>query len=386
MPSGTGPSGPAERKSVGALQASTLLAISAGGEARGDYASLARDGYADNPVAHRCVRLLAEAVAALAVEVRVDGTPDADAAMLLERPSPGRTGAELLEALAGHLCLGGEAWLRVVPIDGAARALHAVRPDRVRVVRDRRGLTIAHEVTGEGGRTERIAHDPERPLMTGLRLFNPLDEGRGLPPLRAAREALALHNRATRWNRALLDNSARPSGALVYSAGDANMSAEQFERLKRELEEGYSGAVRAGRPLLLEGGLDWKAMSLSPRDMDFMEARNGAARDIALALGVPPMLLGIPGDNTYANYAEANRAFVRQSVLPMAERIFAAIGATLSLHGGRDVRLRVDLDALPALAGERAELWRRVNETDVLSADEKRERLGLAPPEGEAGP
>jgi len=57
---------------------------------------------------------------------------------------------------------------------------------------------------------------------------------------------------------------------------------------------------------LLEGGLDWKALSLSPKDMDFMAAKDGAAREIALAFGVPPMLLGIPGDNTYANYAEAH--------------------------------------------------------------------------------
>jgi phage portal protein BeeE len=51
-------------------------------------------------------------------------------------------------------------------------------------------------------------------------------------------------------------------------------------------------------------------MGLSPKDMDFVEAKNGAARDIALAFGVPPMLLGIPGDNTYANYQEANRALL----------------------------------------------------------------------------
>ncbi len=76
-------------------------------------------------------------------------------------------------------------------------------------------------------------------------------------------------------------------------------------------------------------------MALSPRDMDFMEAKNGAAREIALAFGVPPMLLGIPGDNTYANYAEANRAFWRQTVLPLAERTAAALGDWLGpAHGG----------------------------------------------------
>ncbi|WP_163779127.1 phage portal protein, partial [Proteus mirabilis] len=68
------------------------------------------------------------------------------------------------------------------------------------------------------------------------------------------------------------------------------LTEAQFERLKTELEEGYTGAAKAGRPLLLEGGLDWKSMGLSPRDMDFIAAKNAASRDIALAFGVPPML------------------------------------------------------------------------------------------------
>jgi Phage portal protein len=55
-----------------------------------------------------------------------------------------------------------------------------------------------------------------------------------------------------------------------------------------------------------------------------------SAREIALAFGVPPMLLAIAGDNTYANYQEANRAFWRQSVLPLAARIACAPPAAVS--------------------------------------------------------
>ena len=95
-----------------------------------------------------------------------------------------------------------------------------------------------------------------------LALFHPLDDHYGFAPIEAAAVALDLHNAAGAWNKALLDNSARPSGALVYSAKDGgNLTAEQYERLKAELEAGFTGARRAGRPLLLEGGLDWKAMA-----------------------------------------------------------------------------------------------------------------------------
>ena len=176
-----------------------------------------------------------------------------------------------------------------------------------------------------------------------LALFHPLDDHYGFAPLEAAQTALDMHNAAGAWNKALLDNAARPSGALVYEPKEGgNLSEEQFERL----QDGaggriIQGAANAGRPLLLEGGLDWKAMSLTPKDMDFIEAKNGAAREIALAFGVPPMLLGIPGDNTYANYRRGQ------------PRLLAADGAAA---GRAHRRRRCRPGSAPAF-GEGLRLW-----------------------------
>ncbi|MEP0455128.1 MAG: phage portal protein, partial [Roseibium sp.] len=210
-----------------------------------------------------------------------------------------------------------------------------------------------------------------------LKLFHPLNDHYGFAPVEAAQMSLDIHNAAASWNKALLDNAARPSGALVYGAGDAvNLSADQFERLKTELESGYQGARNAGRPLLLEGGLDWKPMGLTPKDMDFIEAKNQAAREIALAFGVPPMLLGIPGDNTYANYQEASRAFWRSAVLPLVSRTASALSAWLSPAYGEDLLLKPDADAVEALSSEREALWRRVGAADFLDDDEKRLAVG----------
>ena len=93
--------------------------------------------------------------------------------------------------------------------------------------------------------------------------------------------------------------------------------------------EQFSGSGNAGRPLLLDGGLKWQALSLSPADMDFVALKEGAARDIALAFGVPPVLVGLPGDATYANAREAGRALYRQTILPMAERDLERSWATM---------------------------------------------------------
>jgi HK97 family phage portal protein len=148
------------------------------------------------------------------------------------------------------------------------------------------------------------------PPILHLTLFHPTDDHYGLSPMEAAAVPLDIDNAAGAWNKSLLDNAARPSGALVFSGNP--VSETQFGRLKDELKASYQGAANAGRPLLLEGGLTWQPLSLTPKDMDFIEAKNAAAREIALAFGVPPLLLGLPGDNTHANYAEANRAFYRR--------------------------------------------------------------------------
>src|SRR4030095_11063266 len=110
---------------------------------------------------------------------------------------------------------------------------------------------------------------------------------------------------------------------------------------KTELEAQFSGSPNAGRPLLLEGGLKWQPLSLTPADMDFVALKEGAARDIALAFGVPPVLVGLPGDGTYAHAREWGRALHRKTILPMAERILDGLGGMLGDWMG-PVKLAVD--------------------------------------------
>lgn len=132
--------------------------------------------------------------------------------------------------------------------------------------------------------------------------------------------------------------------------------------------------------MLLDGGLKWQSMALTPADMDFATLKSAAARDIALAFGVPPMLLGLPGDNTYANYREASRALWRLTLLPLAEKLLAALREGLA-PWFRDAELRIDLDRVPALSEDRERLWSQVSDADFLSRAEKRQMLGLPPEE-----
>ncbi len=343
-----------------------------------NYPSLAREGYMRNPVAHRAIRLIAEAAASVPWLLSVGDRElcDHPALSLLLRPNARISGIEFFETLFGHLLLSGNAYVAPALIGEQIRELHLLRPDRMRVMVGGDGWPSGYEYR-VGSMVKRYPVTHHQPALLHVKTFHPLDDHLGFAALESAQMALDLSNAAMAWNKALIDNSARPSGALVYQPKEGgNLSPDQYERLKSELTEGYSGPARAGRPMLLEGGLDWKSMGLSPKEMDFAEARNGAARDIALAFGVPPMLIGIPGDNTYSNYQEANRAFYRLTVLPLLNRTAAAFSQWLSSAFDEDLRFSHDLDQVPGLVAERDQLWARVNGATFLSDAEKREAVG----------
>lgn len=331
------------------------------------YEAQVREGYCRNPVAQRAVRMVAEGVGSAPVEA------SEDRALALVTARSG--GQRLIETVAAQMLLHGNAYVQVAcDAEGGVAELFALRPERVTIEHDAQGWPAAYRYR-VGERSVRLAAGDgaaARPEVVHLRAFNPVDDHYGLGCLGAAAGAIAIHNAATQWNKALLDNAARPSGALVYDPGDGSaLSAAQFDRLKAELETTFAGAGNAGRPLLLEGGLKWQALSLTPADMDFVGLKAAAAREIALAFGVPPMLMGLPGDAAYANYREANRALWRLAILPLADAIFTGLVDGLKPWFA-DLRMAVNLDRVTALAEDRERLWAQVTAADFLTDEEKR--------------
>jgi HK97 family phage portal protein len=346
---------------------------------RRNFPALAQEGFIRNPVVHRCVRLIAEAATRVPFAVLEDGRRLSEHPLLtlLRRPNAHQAGGELFEAVYAYLQTAGNAYLTAALGEDAVTGIYLCRPDRMVLVPGSDGWPAAYAYT-VGERTQTLRQDTQ-PVASvlHLKLFHPLDDHYGLAPLDAAQQSLDLHNAAAKWNKALLDNSARPSGALVYTAGSGALTEAQFTRLKEELEGAFQGAANAGRPMVLEGGLDWKSIGISPKDMDFIEAKHAAAREIALAFGVPPMLLGIPGDNTYSNLAEANRSFWRQTVIPLVRRVADDLSFWLAPAFGGRVTLTPDLDGVEALGEDRAQMWARVGGATFLTDAEKRQMLGI---------
>ncbi len=353
-----------------------------------DAVSLTKTGFLGNPIGFRAVKLISEAAAALPLvlqdrERRYEMHPVLD---LMGRPNAMQGRAELLEAVYAQLLLSGNAYVEAVPGTGMLPGeLHVLRSDRMALVPGADGWPVAYDYT-VGAKKHRFEMTGGVQPVCHIRTFHPQDDHYGFSPMQAAAVAVDVHVAASRWSKALLDNAARPSGAIVYRGtdGQGSLSGDQYERLVGEMEAHHQGARNAGRPMLLEGGLDWKPMGFSPSDMEFQKTKEAAAREIAIAFGVPPMLMGIPGDATYANYQEANRAFFRLTVLPLAAKVTAALSHWLAGFTGEAAELRPDLDQVPALAAERDQQWLRVGRAGFLTEAEKRAALGLPPMAAEA--
>ena len=156
---------------------------------------------------------------------------------LLARPNPGQGRAELLEALYGFLLLSGNAYVEAVPGDKGPVELHVLRSDRMALVPGPDGWPVAYDYV-VGGRTHRFAVAEGLSPICHIKSFHPTDDHYGLSPLQAAAVAIDVHNAASSWSKALLDNAARPSGAITYKGADgqSNLTPDQYERLVNEIE------------------------------------------------------------------------------------------------------------------------------------------------------
>ncbi len=243
-----------------------------------DAVSLTRTGFSGNPVGFRCVKLIAEAAAALPLvlqdaERRYDSHP---LLALVHRPNPMQGRAELFEALYAQVLLSGNGYVEAVAGDGdVPTELHVLRSDRMSVVPGADGWPVAYDYT-VAGRKHRFDMVGGIGAICHIKSFHPHDDHYGFSPMQAAAMAVDVHNSASRWSKALLDNAARPSGAIVYRGTDAQgaMSTDQYERLVSEMESHHQGARNAGRPMLLEGGWIGSRWAFPPATWSFKRPRN----------------------------------------------------------------------------------------------------------------
>lgn len=351
------------------------------------YHNFADEGYQKNVIAFRSINMIAVSISSIPFLLyRHNKTGKVQQRYhlllkLLDHPNSNMSKAEFMESMICYRLISGNSYVMMLGAD-KPNELHLLRPDRVEIIKGQYNMPLGYRYKVNNKIQDFMVNQyTGRSQILHLRTFNPLDDWYGLSPLEAASYSIDQHNQAGAWNQAMLQNGARPSGALIATmnkdGSGGKLDFEQYERLKSQIDDLYTGSANAGRPLLLEGGLEWKEMGVSPRDMDFINSKHSSARDIALAFGVPPQLLGIPGDNTYSNLVEARLALWEQTILPTLDNILDNLNRWLVPCFGPDLQLTYNKDSIEVLTLKREKLWRYVENANFMTVNEKREAFGL---------
>ena len=354
-----------------------------------DYKKIAKEGYQENAIVFRCVNEIAHGASAVDLcvyqgDVKLDSHP---LISLLQRPNPQFAGNEYFQALYSFLLLSGNSYAVYSLVNGQPRELHLLRPDRVKIEPGKTHIPKAFEYIIDGRVVNRYEVDSETGTsdVKHFKTWHPIDDYYGLSPLSAGAVDVDQHNMSAKHNFNLLQNGARPSGAVIFKPKDeSGMSLQltegQRQQLLSDLDLRFSGNQNAGRTMLLEGDFDWKEMGMSPKDMDFLQMKNMTARDIALCFGVPSQLIGIPDSQTYANVQEARLALYEETIIPLARRVESDFNEWLAPRYGENISIQYDIDSIPAMVERRRRVYENVTQAvreGIITRNEARERLGL---------
>lgn len=347
------------------------------------------ESYRKNVIVYRCVNLIAQSASHVPWLVFKDKRNNQELIKehpiyrLLKKPNPEKAGADFFGEVIAHKLLFGNAYiLSASEGNMPPKEIYLLNAPATEIVFNQ-NYPIGYRYNAING--EKIYHiDPISRMSKVLHLknYHPTNQYYGLSCLEAASMPIDLHIQATHWNSALLKNGARPSGALIVKDGNGYLSDDQFNRLQQQLTDKYTGSANSGKPLLLEGGLGWQEMSINPKDMDFIESKNSASREIALAFGVPPQLLGINGDNTYSNMQEARLALWEETLIPLLDKLSDALSSWLSYWYQDEIIIDFDRDCISALTEKRENLWAKISNANFMTINEKRAFVGLPSIEG----
>lgn len=359
-----------------------------------NYEAFSKEAYIVNVIAYKAISMLSRNAAAIGWLLynknsrgeltEVETHPLLD---LLQKPNPMQGGSTFFESVYAFYLLAGNSYIERVLAGKMPQELWSIRPDKMNIVPGAMGLPQYYLFKCAGQEikfpVDQITGDS--PILH-IKTFHPINQWYGLSPIEPTIYGIDQHNEAAKWNLSLLQNQAKPSGLLTVETTEFNpsgtLSEPSRQNIREELERKYTGSPNAGRTMLLEGGMKWEQMGLSPKDMDWMDGKNASARDIALALGMPPLLLNIPGDSTYSNYKEARLAMYEDSILPMVDLVRDELNKWLTPLFGDNLEINYDKDSIEALASKRAEKFTQMQTSTFLTINEKREAVGYTALEG----
>lgn len=296
-----------------------------------NYASTA-EKYLSNPAVSKCVNIISTNLSVIPLKIIKDGkslkkNQKDHISDLVNRPNPHQNKIAFFENIATNLILSGEAFIEIIrdKEDDFPLELNPLRPDKITLVLNKHFKPTAYDYF-DGTESRVITMEN----MCHIKNFNPLSN-RGASPMQSIMKIIDIYEAAIRHNYRLLENSGRPSGALVVDNKDSNLTEEQREKLRNDITKLYQGVENAGKIMLLEGPFKWVEMAISAKDFDYLNAISMSCTLIALAIGIPTPLLGgiTQSQPTYSNYKEAKLSLFINTIIPMFKKIIYELNEKL---------------------------------------------------------
>lgn len=273
------------------------------------------------------------------------------------------------------LDLKGNAYAQIVWEDGYPVEMYPIDPSRVRIKIEKGIKTF--RVAMADGREEEFQREEI------LHLSNvSLDGVYGASVLALHRATFELVQQQTDFAQAVFDNSARPSGAF---SAPGELSEVSFNRLKEQLKKEWTGSMNAGKPMLLEGGLTFSAITMNAQDLAYIEQRKLTQLDICQIFQTPPHMVGILDRATFSNIEEQNIDFYRRTLMALFIRWETEHDTTLLLEK-EQVKYYFRFDARAFLRGNtesRYRVYQIARNWGIMSLNEIRELedMELLPPD-----
>ncbi|MBD2842699.1 phage portal protein [Erythrobacter rubeus] len=332
-----------------------------------------------------CVNLIAGTQASLKVGVYVpdeNGVKREDRAhplhwLLSMDPNFDQTAYEFIEFIGASLELHGNAYARIYRSGSRVVALEPVRPDIVRVRRRDDGA-LEYEWTADAQRI--VVRQAE---VLHIRGFGGNALG-GASTLSMCAGAFGSAMDSSASARAIFANGVRPSGILETETA---LSGDQRAELEALLQEKFVGAVNSGKPMLLDNGLKWSALTLNPEDAQLLESRKFDGEEICRIFGVPPAMVGY-GDKA-SNWGTGKEVdvlgFIKFALRKRLRRIEQALMKQLLTRTERQAGVTIEFNLEGLLRGDsrgRAEFYQIMVRLGLMTRNEARAKENLPPIEG----
>ena len=285
------------------------------------------------PVIAACVTRLSFTAAGLPIKVYredADGSKEVDRkheiykllATKKGRPNGWQTGFGFRQMMTMHLSLRGNAYSEIITNgSGKIERLEPIHPDRVDVERLSNGR-LRYILRAYGDFEERALIQDE---VLHLRWMSS-DGITGLSPITLAAKSIGLAQAAEEHGSALFRNGARPGGALTIPG---KLPPGASDQLRTEWNRFYGGSRQAHNVAVLEGGMTFSEIGITPEDAQYLETRKFQAEDIARIYGMPPHMVGIMDHATFSNIEQQSTEFVQYTMDPWLKEWEASVDRDL---------------------------------------------------------